>query len=528
MKNFVLAMALVVLTGLASAQTYNANNFNYSLKQVGDTASGSATLFVATGSVATPNGVTFLPLKVGTPVTVGVGSTSETVTPTAVSCSTPTIQNTCNFTASFTYAHGQGTPVRSSSSGLQEAINYANSKSGGVVSIDGSYGGSDTDIVAAIPYQNVSLQDTRKAIRYWGPTQNVATALATPTTLISTTVASNLGSASGVAGTWTAGTVYACIAYVDAMGNEGPCSATYNFTAVVSQAVGFTAPAASTGAVGYVPYLSLVGGSYAFAYRVPVTSSICTLTTIETTTAACAVTNATYGQTGVGAKVAAITVNTARIAAQAGAASTTSDYVPNTAARTVYKYAPSRSGAVGVVNAQMPFTVTTAAGTTVPAVLGTVHLPAGFMNYVGRTIRICGLAKEAAQGSTATISTIQFRWDADGSNAAGVSVSLGGPTVTATLVTANADQWQFCQDLKTTVSGSGATDGSILAGTGWLTASYGSATTVAAATGPTIGAAAVASLNLASEARIQVVYLHTTGTDGAGVILQDLTVEVLN
>jgi hypothetical protein len=24
------------------------------------------------------------------------------------------------------------------------------------------------------------------------------------------------------------------------------------------------------------------------------------------------------------------------------------------------------------------------------------------------------------------------------------------------------------------------------------------------------------------------VYLHTTGTDGAGVILQDLTVEVLN
>jgi hypothetical protein len=40
--------------------------------------------------------------------------------------------------------------------------------------------------------------------------------------------------------------------------------------------------------------------------------------------------------------------------------------------------------------------------------------------------------------------------------------------------------------------------------------------------------AAVASLNLAGEARINVVYLHTTGTDGAGVILQDLTVEVLN
>lgn len=519
---------LVVLTGIASAQTYNAPDFNYILKQVGTSAAGSATVFVASGAATTPHGITFYPLKVGTPLTIGTGASQETVTPTAVSCSTPTIQNTCNFTASFTYAHGQGDRIVSSTSGLQEAINYANLKGGGVVVIDNNWGGTNANITSAVPYQNVTIQDNRKAVRYWAAIPSSLSFMAVPTTLISTTVASNIGLAAGVAGTWTAGTVYACIAYVDAMGNEGPCSLTYNFTAVVSQAIGFTAPAASTGAVGWVPYLSLVGGSYAKAYRVPVTSSVCTLTAVETTVAACAVTNSNYGQTGVGAKVTALTLDTSRIATQLGAASTTSNYVPNSNAHTVYSYAPSKDGYPGVVSASVPFTVTTAAATTVPAVLGTIHLPAGLMNYIGRTVRVCGLAKEASAGSTATISTIQLRWDADGSNTAGASVNLGGPTVTATLVTSNADQWSFCQDLKTTVSGSGATDGSIAAGAGFLTASYGTATTVSAATGPTIGAAAVGSLNLAGEARIQVVYLHTTGTDGAGVILQDLTMEVLN
>lgn len=519
---------LVVLTGIASAQTYNAPDFNYILKQVGTSAAGSATVFVASGAATTPHGITFVPLKVGTPLTIGTGTSQESVTPTAVSCSTPTIQNTCNFTASFTYAHGQGDRIVSSSSGLQESINYANSKGGGVVNVDNTWGGTTAMISAAIPYQNVAVEDNRKATRYWNASPTTASFLAVPATLIVTTVASNLGLASGVAGTWTAGTVHACIAYVDAMGNEGPCSLDYSFTAVVSQAIGFTAPAASTGAVGWVPYLSLVGGSYALAYRVPITSSVCTLTAVETTTAACAVTNASYGQTGVGAKVAALTVNTARLAAQLGAASTTSDYVSNSNARTTYAYVPGQVGLLGVVGASMPFTVTTASGTTVPAVLGSVQLFAGFMNHVGKTIRICGLAKEPAAGSTSTITTIQFRWSADGSNVVGVPVLIGGPTVTATLVTGNADQWSFCQDLKTTVSGSGATDGSIAVGAGWLTQSYGSATTIAAATGPTIGAAAVGSLNLAGEARIDVVYLHTTGTDGAGVILQDLTLEVLN
>jgi hypothetical protein len=51
------------------------------------------------------------------------------------------------------------------------------------------------------------------------------------------------------------------------------------------------------------------------------------------------------------------------------------------------------------------------------------------------------------------------------------------------------------------------------------------------AAGPDVKAAAVASLNLAGTGgntqRLHVVWLHTTGTDGAGVTLQGLTVEIL-
>jgi hypothetical protein len=194
----------------------------------------------------------------------------------------------------------------------------------------------------------------------------------------------------------------------------------------------------SAGAVGYVPYISLASGTYALAYRVPLTSTVCALTPLETTIAACAVTNATYGQTGSNAIVSALTVNTARIWVGLGGTSSTSDYVGNSNARTTYAYAPSSQ------------------------------------------------------------------------------------------VTSNADQWYGCTKLKTTVSGAGVTAGSILAGGGFLTASYGAATTVSAATGPTIGAAAVGSLNLAGEARVDVVYLHTTGADGAAPVLQDLTFTVLN
>ena len=191
------------------------------------------------------------------------------------------------------------------------------------------------------------------------------------------------------------------------------------------------------------------------------------MTKIETTVAACAVSNATYGQSGSAAIVSALTVNTARIWVGLGGTSTTADLVGNSAARTTYVYAPSSHPAIpGVVTSYTAFAGATAPATTVPAIVGTIHLPAGFMNYVGKTVRVCGLVQEASAGSTSTITQFNLVWDADGSNTTGAGVLLGGPKTTSTLPGSAADQWYFCQNLKTTVSGAGVTAGSIQAGAG--------------------------------------------------------------
>jgi hypothetical protein len=515
----------------------------------GNASTGSATITVRGGYVTLNDGRKVVPFAVGVPIVIN-DTTPEMVTPTAVSgCYASQGMNqdavlvTCNVTASFSFTHGVAA-ITSGTGGLAEAIQDAFLWGGGVVVIEpgfflntsctNCFASLNAAMAGVLPYASVSIEDDRQGPpQYWGLTSN-ATFLAAPATLTATTVGFGLNGANTTGGSYNgASTYHYCIAYVDVAGNEGPCSADFSAATAGSGStnqIGFAAPAASAGAVGYVPYISLAGGTYALAYRVPVSSSVCTLTKIETVIAACAVTNATYGQTGSNAVVSALTVNTARLAAQLGAASTTSDIVSNSAGHTAYIYAPgAMSPAFLPIGSYAPFTVTTAAATTVPAVLGTIQLPAGFMNIVGRTIRICGHASQASAGSTATIENVQFFWDADGSNTTGAGVQIGNGLVSVvTLVTANADSYSFCGELRTTVSGAGATAGSIQAVGGMLVSQSGAAGTQASGAGGDTSVGATASLNLAGEARIDVVYNHTTGTDANGLVLQNLTVEVLN
>lgn len=526
-----------------SAGRYEAALYNYGGSSVcsatpgtvatGSTSTGAYTISLRSGTITLQDGRTIVPYSVTAPIIVGIGSVAETVTPTAVSgCVKNGAPNSCQITATFTNAHGAGTQVASASAGLQEAINDAQNSPtpGGIVAVDKVWaenGGTSTIVTAALPFHQVAIEDSRSGpVQFYNINPAATTALATPATLTAVTA---LPSATP-AGSYGTGTYHLCISYVDLMGNEGTCSADFSEAGLASGSFIFSAPAASTGAVGYTVYISLTSGTYALAYKVPLTNSICTLTKVETVTAACAVTNATYGQTGATATVTAITVNTAMLAPNATTISSTTDYVPNPNARTTYAYTPSNRVALpGVVGSSLPFPIGAAAGTTVPDVIGSLTLPAGFMNYVGRTAEFCGFATEASAGSTSTITTIQLWWDAAGSNAAGVPVLVGSLPMTNTLVTANTDQYAFCFDLKTTVAGAGVTAGSILQTNSWFEEQY---TTSSVATVPKIvtgqGAAATASLNLAGESRLHVVYLHTTGTDANGVVLQDLSVKVLN
>lgn len=551
-------LATIGLFGQANLQplsgnVYVASSYNYGgtrpyapdplYVDVGNGATGSSTITVRFGTIHTQSGDSFMPFNVNAPITVGTSANVETVTPTTVACTTPDQVDTCVVTASFSNIHGRGEPIASGSFGLQEAINRAyNAASqsttvpaGGAVIVDQAWtnaGGLNSTITAAVPYQSVTIEDHRNGILFWTPTQSVATALAAPATLVNSTVGFGVAGANFTGGSYTGSSTYhACIAYVDIMGNEGPCSADKSIATSGSAAtdqIGFTAPAASTGAVGYTIYISLAAGSYNLTYQVPLTSTVCTLTKIETVTPACAVANTTYGQTGSTAVVSALTVNTAPLHLLATTASSTAAYIGSPSGRTTYAYAPHQIiGAQGLTVSQQAYAISPAPGSTVPTVIGTIPIPIGLMNYPGATIEICGNAVNAS-GGTATIEHIQFWWDAAGSNTTGAGVKIGDEEITATQVS-SPEQYSFCETFQTTVSGSGVTAGSIMPIAGAFNFSEGAGTLHSS--GPDVIGAAVSSLNLAGTGgntqRIHVVYLHTTGTDAAGTTLLGLTVKLI-
>jgi len=516
----------------------------------GNSTTGSASIIIAgsagggAGGLQLQDGTT-LPFQTVfstlTPIIVDFGQgAQETVTPTAVSVGTCPAGNLgvggsmqcATVTATFANTHGQSAVVIDGSFGLQTALNYAQQIGGGTIVIDGVWstmGGTTAMITSAVPFSNNVIEDLRTIqAQYWIARPSTTTFMATPATLTATTVGFGLNGANTTGGTYTgASTYFVCVAYVDIAGNEGACSATFSGLTAGSGStnqIGFSAPAASTGAVGYTVYISLAGGSYPLAYQVPLTSSVCTLTKLETVTPACALANTTYGQSGSAAIVSALTVNTSPIALQlAGVGNQLGTGVVN--AHTTYAFAP---GSPAVLSASLPFTTTAgpwASATPVP--MGTIAIPAGFMNQVGRTIRVCG-KYTVTPNAAATIENLQIYWDGAGSDAAGSPVQIANIQGTAAY-TAVIYNGSFCETFTTTVSGAGVTAGSIIGGSSLSAVGIASAPTNLVTELDTKNAA-TASLNLAGGAgfttRLHIVQNHTTGADTQAQLL-NVTVEVL-
>ena len=493
-------------------------------------AGASCTVTLDYGSVVTVSGIKFSPFYQNgiaflPPIAIGSGTTYETVTPSAASCSTPDIQQTCQVTATFTYAHGPGDTIRSGSYGLQEALDFI-SKIGGVAGVDftwASMGGTTAIITAAVPQPNTAIADQRTLTpTYWTIEPTLTTAIAVPTTLTSSTMVTQ----TSPAGSYTSGNYIGCISYVDLMGNEGACSATSgNIAGSASGSWLFTTPAASAGAVGYTIYISLVSGAYTAMYQVPITSSICTMTTLETTTPACALTNTTYAQTGSSATVTALTVNTSMLAINSAVIGTSTVVHGNTIAKTTYGYVPGTSLATsGIQGVYWPATGAAATSTNLDTV-ATLAIPANYMQ-VGRKLRICGNATMSG-ASTATILGVDLIWDANVQDSAGAPVIISTNTLTpGSAVAGSVVQYNFCQTIVATVTGTTTTGGTVLAGSGQMCYSVTAPGTVAYC-GPVTTVGTTASLNFIQPARIHVAFVHTTGTDGAATILQNLTVESL-
>ena len=545
------------------AGEFDAKNFNswQAVAFSGFAGTGSQTLTVFQGGgVALQDGTVFYPFNVNAPLLVDAGQTNgEVVTPTAISgCQTysQTEPPPCQITATFANAHGRGAIIKSGTLGLQEAINLANSLGGGLVTMDritvnqapsvvGQTGGPtslNALITSLVAYPTIAVADKRGAqVQYWSPLGGT-TVLPAPATLTSSTAGFGVAGANFTGGAYTGSNTYiACIAYVDVMGQEGNCSATFTIATsgvATTDQIGFTAPAASPGAVGYTIYITLNGGAYVSAYKVPlvaqptvsgaapVSAGVCTLTAVETITPACAVANTTYGQSGAAAIVSALTLNTSPIEPLATQTSTTAIYVPNPGGRTTYTFAPgSHIGATGMVAQEQLFTIGAAAATVVPNVVGTINLAPGVMNVVGKTLEICGTMTTTA--STATIVDVQFQWDAMGQNTAGKGVLIGDLTATPSAALATTGHATFCQDFTTTVASASATGGTILAGNGYGAVGGLTLLGAGALSNSMATVAGTGSLNLAVDARINVIYLHTTGTDGAGWTLQSLTAKLI-
>lgn len=523
----------------------------------GNAATGSSTIVIRSGNAILPDGRAFIPFAVGVPIVIS-DAAPELITPTAVSGCNKGSSGiaggqdlpflTCTITASFTTTHGTQAQILSATNGAAEAALDATYWGGGVVvlapgwalglntSCTGCFASKNAAMAAILPYAYVSFEDdTVGPPQYWNANPATASFIAAPTALTGQAACDathTFCSDATVVGTWPAtGTLFGCITYVDIMGNESACSATASFTNVTVKAIDVGAPAASTGAVGYAIYLSLSAGTYAQAFRVPITSSICTLTTLETITPACAVTNATYGQTGStfaknalflgGAQIAATTVNTAMHFPVSGGISTAASNVGAVTAHTSYAYTPGTRLGAPFETVYTNFTAVATQATTVPGTMGSINLPPGFMNFINKTIKITGKFTTTQPGSTSEV--FQVAWDADGTNT--TTNPVAGCIWTNTSTGTNAVWNGTFECLLTTVT-TGAT-GTLMA-SGTLLMNLAPGTTAGELYQlPETAVAATGSVNLLGSNRLDIISTPTGSTQSATTLLS-LVAEVVN
>lgn len=481
------------------------------------------------------------------PILIDSGTPQETVTPTGTTSCGQNVAG-CTVTGTFNNAHGAGALVTSGTMGLQEAINDA-AVTGGVVVIDPAWtalGGTNAMLTAAAVAPLVSIEDDRGGpTRFWSPTAT-GVAFAAPTTLTAQAAcdathqacsdATVVGSAS-----W-GGSVFACVTYVDVMGNEGPCSATATWTSVASKAIDIQAPAATAGAVGWVPYLSLSGGTYALAYQIPVTATVCTMTAIETTTPACALTNTKFGQTAStfgalstglfttgGAQITTFPVNTAMLYPDLSTtAQTLAAQHPGTNSSITYSYVPSsRVGACpgasssNIVYLNSVSAIAGSSATTVTNPIATWTIPSGCFNYIGAEFRVTGKFTYTDGGDSST--RVIVSWDANGTNTASVPTPLCNMLDTATGTGAAYNGTYTCtvRILTTGASGTALVNG-------YSTQNLAAGATTLVRNSADVAVAASAAIALNTNARIMIVFEGVGATNNPGAQGLEATLEYVN
>lgn len=424
------ATLLMLCAGIsgAFAQTQNArvkaSDFAKwkAVLQTGAAAGSNVSLTVAPCYFTPNNGArTFSPFVSLAPITIN-DSNAETVTPTAVG--TPSyisgIRGGCEVTVTVTLSnsHNSGVLITSGDGGIAEA---AASDKSGVVVIDGPTGTNTA--IGSIPVANpfVSLEDDRGP---GGP--QLYTIKPTTLTLIS---AGSAPTNTGITGSLTSGAYTTSYVYVDMLGGISLPATDSSQTGTVT-GVSIAAPAATTGAVGWIPYITAAGGSNGTEIMVPVTNSVCAVSSLETVIPACKLSSA-----------ATVTANPSSTAKEPafGTAHTTFAWQPVNAS-------PLNTPLGPIQTSFGPFSAVSTVTAASNADVAQFYIPAGTLNYLGKVVRVC--AKANGTNGTSSVAT----WKLQLANQYGQS-----PITAATVAFAaqtGAVTTNICFDLNVAATGS--------------------------------------------------------------------------
>jgi hypothetical protein len=530
--SFALALAFFTLPAMGvSNLSYVAGRFVASqyanwaaVAQVytGNATTGSSTITVRGGYIVLTDGRQIVPFAVGVPFVIN-DANPELVTPTAVSgCYKSQGMNqdgvlvTCTVTASFTYVHGAYAGLTSATGGVAEAVSDAFSKGGGVVVLDDAwvlntsctscYASKAAMLAALLPYSTVVIEDTSEP----GTTQFYA-ARPTGTTPLAAGSALVLTAATG---SLTSGTYYAKYEYVDINGQLGKSSTESAHTGTIT---GFTAPApaASTGAVGYVVFITSNGGAVKTEIQLPVTSANCTLTKLETVIPACAVTNALYGQTGSAFSTASSATPSGTAYAFGNTNLTAANDTGYTGSSTTAAYVPVTSN-----TAYLPFSPVITGGATAAASnstyeIASYNLSAGILNAQDREWELClgGHMLLAANSETLQLNIAYGPYD--NSDVVVWTITTGAYSTT------NEGVFHGCVELTTLTTGAlGSTSGhgafqTNLAGGATVT------TYTEGALGSNTATGIATSLLLSTQQQLRVEAVIGTGAFGTGGVIFD-------
>lgn len=492
------------------AGEFNAIQFAYGINpscssiQVfsGASVSGSYTLTLFAGYGVTADGTNFNPFNTNSPILVGEGASSETVTPTAVSNTTPAAYGTTLVTATFAFAHGIGDQVRSGTVGLQEAINFAAGFGGGTVIVDArwaSFGGTNAMLSAAVLPPNVTLVDNRTGgITTAANLPSSVTPLASPTALTTATTANGMISTATTGGAIPATSTYRlAVTYVDIFGGETLISTDTASTSTIASGatstntITVTSPAAETGAVGYRVYMSAAAGAAGSEILYPQGNA--------------AITGTPSATSGIPAFAIGTPVTiTAVITGTATVPSVNSAYAGATAST------PTPS-----ISSYPPFASLASVAAAGTGVLGEVNLPVGFLNVLGRTLRIKGMYYATTNATPGTLTTKLTVASVPGVTSITPFSVVSGTTTASAVVSA-------VFEILVVTSAIGATGTLEVHGT----VSYNLAGTAVSTPAQDIIIAVSSAINLTVQDQLQIAVTPTT-TATTTTQLRQLTVEVL-